>query len=312
MLAKIFLFIIAAVLSMPFYSDAAIMLDRVVAIVNKEVITWSDLYRSMEFETPEAVKAMKPEDRRKFFKENEHQYLENLIDARLQLQEARKSGIGISESDIDRAIEDIKSKYSLTDQKFREAVEKEGMPFSEYRKRLADQIIIGRVIEQDVRVKIVVTEKEIDEFIKNNKDTTALSEGYDLSHIFFARSASAEQKAKDAFEKLKNGANFMELAYNISEDASSKAAGHLGFIKKNELSNDFAKVVASMGKGDISQPFWSENGVHILKVNDKVEIRSEQDMRDVVKKKLLEQKFSREYKDWTRSLREAAYIEIKD
>ncbi|MDX9715033.1 MAG: peptidylprolyl isomerase [Dissulfurispiraceae bacterium] len=312
MFVKMFFMLITAVLVLPFYSDAGIMLDRVVAIVNKEVITWSDLYRSMEFEAPEAVKAMKPEEKRKFFKDNEHQYLENLIDARLQLQEARRSGIGISESDIDRAIEDIKSKYALTEEQFREAVEKEGMPFSDYRKKLGEQIIIGRVIEQDIRTKIVVTEKEIDEFIGSNKDAAELSEGYDISHIFFAKSSSTEQKAKDAYEKLRNGANFMELAYNVSEDASAKAAGHLGFINKSELSSDFARVVAEMNKGEISKPFWSENGMHILKVNDKVVIKSDQDMRDVAKRKLLENKFSKEYKDWTRSLRESAYIEVKE
>lgn len=312
MSVKILLPVLISFLLMSSYSEAGIMLDKVVAIVNKEVITWSELYKAMEFEAPEHVKAMKSEDKRKFFKENEHTYLENLVDARLQLQEAARAGMGVSESEIDRTITDIKSKYSLSDEKFREAIEKEGMPFKEYRKKLGEQIILSRIVEQEVRSKVVVTEKEIDEYIKNSKDPQGVSEGYDLSHIFFAKSPDAEKKAADVYKMLKEGANFIEVAFKYSEDGSSKTGGHLGFIKKNELSADFLKVVLPMNRGDVSQPFASDNGLHILKLNDKVEVKSQQDVRDGIRKKLLEQKTMKEYKDWARSLREHSYIEIKD
>lgn len=312
MSVKILLPVLISFLLMSSYSEAGIMLDKVVAIVNKEVITWSELYKAMEFEAPEHVKAMKSEDKRKFFKENEHTYLENLVDARLQLQEAVRAGMGVSESEIDRTIADIKLKYSLSDEKFREAIEKEGMPFKEYRKKLGEQIIISRIVEQEVRSKVVVTDKEIDEYIKNSKDPQGVSEGYDLSHIFFARSTDAEKKAADVYKMLKEGGNFIEIAFKHSEDGSSKAGGHLGFIKKSELSPEFARVVSGMNRGDLSQPFASANGWHILRLNDKVEVKSQQDVRDVIRKKLLEQKTMKEYKDWTRSLREHSYIEIKD
>ncbi|MCE5312819.1 MAG: peptidylprolyl isomerase [Nitrospiraceae bacterium] len=312
MSVKILLLALISVLLVPFYSEAGIMLDKIMAIVNKEVITWSELYKTMEFEAPENVKAMKPEDKRKFFKENEHMFLENLIDARLQLQEAARSGMGVSEGDIDKAIAEIKSKYSLSDEKFREAIEKEGMPFKEYRRRLGEQILLGRIVEQEIRSKIVVSEKEIDDYIKNSKDPQGVTEGYDLSHIFFARSSGAMQKAESVYKMLSEGANFIEMAFKHSEDSSAKTGGYLGFIKKNEISPDFASVVSGMKKGDFSRPFQSGSGVHILRLNDKVEVKSQQDMRDVVKKKLLEQKSMKDYKDWTRSLREQAYIEVKD
>src|SRR5208282_4393335 len=80
-------------------AQSAILLDRVVAIVNKEVITWSDLYREMEFDASDQVRAMKDEDRLHFFKANEMSFLEGLIDLKLQLQEAAKEGITTSDAD---------------------------------------------------------------------------------------------------------------------------------------------------------------------------------------------------------------------
>ncbi len=82
-------------------AQSAILLDRVMAIVNKEVITWSDLYREMEFSATDEIKAMKDEDRRSFFRENQMYFLENLIETRLQMQEAAKDGIAVSEADVE-------------------------------------------------------------------------------------------------------------------------------------------------------------------------------------------------------------------
>ena len=130
-------------------ANSAILLDKVMAIVNKEVITWSDLYKAMEFEATDEIKAMKDDDRRRFFKENEAAFLETMIDMRLQVQEAIKSGISVSDEEVTKAIEGIKKKYSMTDETFKNAISKEGFTIKEYRKKLAEQIGIGRVVEQE-------------------------------------------------------------------------------------------------------------------------------------------------------------------
>ena len=89
-------------------SQAAILLDRVVAVVNQEVITWSDLYKAMEFEASDKMRGLKDEEKRKIFKENEGIFLESLIDMKLQLQAAKQLGIDATTDDVNSTIVDIR------------------------------------------------------------------------------------------------------------------------------------------------------------------------------------------------------------
>ncbi|MBI3592976.1 MAG: SurA N-terminal domain-containing protein, partial [Nitrospirae bacterium] len=136
-------------------AESAILLDKVMAIVNKEVITWSDLYKAMEFEATDEVKAMREADKRRFFKENEMPFLETLIDMRLQLQEAAKSGISATDGDVESAIKSIKTKYSMSDEMFKETIGREGFSLATYKKKLAEQITISRVVDQEVRSRVL-------------------------------------------------------------------------------------------------------------------------------------------------------------
>jgi peptidyl-prolyl cis-trans isomerase SurA len=295
-------------------ANSAILLDKVMAIVNKEVITWSDLYKAMEFEATDEIKAMKDEDRRRFFKENESMFLESLIDMRLQLQEAAKAGVSASDEDVNRAIENIRKKYSMTDEVFKDAIAKEGFTLAEYRKKLSEQITISRIVEQDVKSKVLVTEGEIDKYIAGHKELEKESEGFNISHIFFKKTddkRQLEEKAMEIYKKIKAGENFSDLAKQYSEDASARSGGELGFIRKSDMSVDFLNVLSKMKLGDVSEPFWSGNGIHIIRLNDKKEVKSLQELREIVRQKLLDEKFNREYKNWIKGLRERAYVEIK-
>ncbi|GER92968.1 hypothetical protein A45J_0699 [hot springs metagenome] len=295
-------------------ASSAILLDRVMAIVNKEVITWSDLYKAMEFEATDEIKAMKDDARRKFFKENESIFLESLIDMRLQLQEASREGISASDEDVNRAIENIKKKYSMTDEAFKEAISKEGFTLAEYRKKLSEQITISRIVDHDVKSKILVTEGEIDRYISEHKELEKESEGFNISHIFLRKTddrKQLEEKAMGIYKKIKAGENFSELAKQYSEDASASMGGELGFIKKSDMSKDFLNILSNMKNGDVSEPFWGENGIHIIRLNEKKEIKGPNELREIVRQRLLEDKFNKEYKNWIKGLREKAYVEIK-
>lgn len=308
-------FFITSLLSILLFSDAysGILLDKVVAIVNKEVITWSDLYKAMEFEAPDEVRTMKNEDKRKFFKEKEETFLENLIDLTLQLQEASKMGITASDEDINRAIEGIKKKYNLTDEQLRTLIQNEGYTFEQYKRKIAEQIIIGRLVDQEIKSKIIISEQDIDVYLTQNKDIFQ-SEGFNISHIFLKASQDkkeVEDKAWDIYKKIKAGESFSDLARQYSEDISSRAGGELGFIKKSDLSDDFLSVLSTMQVGDISKPFWSKAGIHIVRLNDKREFKNHQELREFVKKRLFDEKLDKQYRQWVKGLREKAYVEVK-
>lgn len=295
-------------------ANSAILLDRVMAIVNREVITWSELYKAMEFEATDEIKAMKEEDRRRFFKENEMDFLNSLIDIRLKLQEANKVGVRVSPGEVNRAIEDIKKRHGLTEEMFKEAIKQEGFTLTEYRRRLAEQIIVSRLVEQEIRAKILVTEREIDKYLSENKDLLKEDEGFNISHIFLRRQddrKQVEKKAMEIYKMLKDGADFQDIARKHSEDASARVGGNLGFIRKAHIVPEFLNTLSDMKAGDISKPFWSENGMHILKLNEAIILKDVEKLREMARQRLMNEKLSRDYKNWLKGLRERAYVEIK-
>lgn len=309
----VLIFCVVMVCCVPF-AHGAMLLDKVMAIVNKEVITWSELYKGMEFDATDQVKSMKSEDKRKLFKENEMLFLENMIDMKLQLQEAAKSGVVATDEDVARTINGIKGKYSMTDEMFRDAINKEGFTLSEYKRKLSEQITASRIVEQDVKGKILVTEAEIDKYLSEHRDAAKENEGFSISHIVLRKDGDKkqiEEKARDIYKRAVAGESFPDLALKYSEDANAKSGGDLGFVRKSDLSGDFLRVLAAMKAGEVSEPFWSENGIHILKVNEVMAFKDPQEFREAVRQKLLNDKFNVSYKSWLKSLREKAYIEIK-
>jgi len=297
--------------------DASFLLDRVVAIVNQEVITWSELYRAMEADASPAVKAMKEEERKKVFKENETAFLGTLINLKLQLQEAKHAGIRVTEEETKEAIDNIRKKYSMTDDQFRDSLKTEGYTFEDYRKRLQEQIIINKVVNQQIRSKIIVSEADIDAFMKTNKGFSVSNERYRIRQIFFKMPKDAndrtktEERAEAVYSRILQGGSFPELAREYSEDPSRDMGGDLGFIDKGSLAKEFSEALSVMKPGDVSKPFWTGTGMHIIKLEEKTSVKSAAELREDAKKALSDKLFTERYNAWIKSLRERAYIDVR-
>ena len=297
--------------------DASFLLDRVVAIVNQEVITWSELYRAMEADASPAVKAMKEEERKKVFKENETAFLGTLINLKLQLQEAKHAGIRVTEEETKDAIDNIRKKYSMTDAQFRDSLKTEGYTFEEYRKRLQEQIIINKVVNQQIRSKIIVSEADIDAFMKTNKEFSVSNERYRIRQIFFKMPKDAndrtktEERAEAVYSRILQGGSFPELAREYSEDSSRDMGGDLGFIDKGSLAKEFSEALSVMKPGDVSKPFWTGTGMHIIELEEKTSVKSAADLREDAKKALSDKLFTERYNAWIKSLRERAFIDVR-
>lgn len=298
-------------------SDAAVLLDRVVAVVNKEVITWSELYKMMENEAADQVRALKEEERLKIFKDSEAAFLEKLIDIKLQIHEARRLGLDVTTEEVTEAVENIKKKYSLTDNALEESLKKEGLSFEEYKKRLSEQIVISKVVSQQIRNKVVVSEEEVKKYMEANKESFTDGETFKIKQIFLGRPKDdadikvIEDRASIIIQRLKAGEDFSILAEEYSEDPSGKLGGDLGFIKKSQMAKEFIDALNSMKVGEFSNPFWTEKGLHIIKLEEKVSAQSTDEARESVLKQLTESQFSERYKSWIKGLREKAYIVIR-
>lgn len=297
--------------------DASILLDRVVAVVNKEVITWSELYKMMESEAGDKIKAMNETERMTLFKENEPLFLEKLIDVRLQIQDAKRIGFEVGPAEVKEAIENIKNKYSMSDTELEEMLKKEGLSLEEYKKQLSEQILVRQYLNRQVRSKIVLSNEEVEQYIKVNKENIIDTEAYKLRQILFRKpkdetgNKMLEEKIAALTEKLKAGEDFASIAREMSEDSSAKSGGDLGFVRKSLLAKEFLIVLESLKPGEISKPFWTGQGLHIIKLEEKTTAQSPDQVRESVRKKMEDEQFLARYKNLIKGLREKSHIEIR-
>jgi len=313
---RVGMMIIACILLFYDFTHANVLLDRVVAVVNQDVITWSELYKAMEADASPKMKELQKDEQRKVFKENEAVFLETLINLRLQLQEAKNAGIRVSDEELQGAIDSIKKKYSMSDDAFNESLKQEGLTFAEYKKRLWEQIVISKLVNSQIRNKIVVTDEDLNKFVAENKEVLENTESYGISQILLKKQKDVdnrklEEKADDLLKKIEQGESFSDLAKQYSEDPSAKAGGDLGLLKKSQLNKNFTDIISQMKPGDVSKPFWTENGLHIIKLESRTEVKNKGEALEEARERLNNKLFRERYNAWIKSLREKSFIEVR-
>lgn len=297
-------------------SYSAILLDRVIATVNNEVITWSELRKGIELEGKEFLNGLTDNEKEKKIKELEKIFLNRMVDMRLQIQEARKLGLDVSPSEANDAIADIKRKYNLTDEGLVESLKAEGLTLDEYRAQLAEQILLSKAVRYEIRNTILIPDKEIEAYYETNKEKYQREEKVRIRQIFFTvrdglQKNEVEAKAEEVFQRIKNGEDFAKLASEYSEDVSKEFGGDIGYVTRGSVLKEIEDVAFVLKIGEVSKPFWSPKGIHIIKLEDRKEGSSIEKVREEIKEILFDRAFRLKYEDWIKGLREKAYIEIK-
>ena len=249
-------------------------IDRILVIVNDDVITETELAnRLAETKKQLALEKIKtpPDDILR------KQLLDRMVLERLQLQLAVQTGIRVGESEVDQAIETIARRNNLSVENFRKALAKSGMDAAAYRAQTRDQLTIQQLLEREINNRVNVTDSEVSHFLENPQSRADMDVTYNLSHILIGipESASpeaiqaAKKRAEDILRQLKAGADFEQIAVSYSQGADALKGGGLGWKKPGELPELFLGALKGMSPGDISETLRSPNGFHILKLNDK-------------------------------------------
>ncbi len=314
-LAIIYCFLFT-VLCLPSFS--AILFDRVVATINGEVITWSELRKRIELENKNLLKDLTGKDREKKINEIEAPFLNNMIDLKLQFQAARRLGLGVGLAETDAAVAEIMRKYNLTDKSLKESLKAEGFDMEEYKNQLAEQILLTKVVRYEVKNSIVIGDEQVREYYEVNKEKYRKGGKVRIRLIFFAGDAKdnlqktdIEAKAEEVMQMIEAGEDFAKIASEFSEDASKEVGGDLGYVSRGSVLKEIDDVVFDMKSGEVSKPFWSSVGLHIVKLEDRTEGSEVKKIRDEIKGILFEEAFKLKLEEWVKKLREEAYIEIK-
>lgn len=253
------------------HAAAPQMLDRVVAVVDRNVITQSEL----DERTGTILAQFKGKDVRLPSKEIlEEQVLDQLISETLQLETARRYNVNIGDQQVLDAIGRIAQGNGWTLEQLEQNLASDGKTLNELRETIRRELTIREVSQGMVMSRIRISEQDVDNFLSSADAQFWVSPSYKLGHILIPLSQSASsketevaaEKANNLHKKLKSGASFAETAIAESKGPAALNGGDLGWKKSSDLPTLFAKVLPSMKASDISKPIKSPAGYHLLKV----------------------------------------------
>ena len=253
------------------FSATTEALDKVVAVINDNVVTQHELDTQIELTSKQLLAKKMPLPPEDVLRK---QVLQHLIDVDLQLQMAKNNDITVDSSELDAAVAKIAEDNKLTMTQFREAVHQEGMNWDSYRESLQKEMIIARLQQRIVGHEIDVTPQQVDDYIKNELANDKSKSLFHVQNIVIPlpeepntrQILRAKAKAQQLLSKLKNGEDFNLLAVAESSDEYALEGGDLGERHLAELPAIFEKYVQTMHVGDVQGPIRTGNGFQIIKL----------------------------------------------
>ena len=265
------LLVIAAATSHAATRSDPVELNRIVAVVNDDAITALELKarltaverqlrgQNVQLPPPEVL---------------EKQMLERMISDRVQLQQARETGLRISDIELDAALRRIASSNRLSLEDFRAALAQDGIEWAKFREDIRDEITISRLREREVDARMVITEGEIDAYLANPGAGQTANTEVRLAHIIVRvpEQATPDQlmrlgaRANEALAQVRRGEDFGKVAASFSEAPDALSGGDMGVRPTNRLPTLYADAVANLKAGEVSPILRSPAGFHIVKL----------------------------------------------
>lgn len=248
----------------------AIGLDRVVAIVDEDVVLESELNDRVQtvLQRLKGQYTELPEE-----KVLTKQVLEQLVVERIQLGLAKRYDINVDDNEVNQAVETVRERNKMSEEQLLADLNRQGLSLAGLRNQIRNELTINHLQQGVVNGRIKISEQEIDNFLASSDGKFATSPDYHIGHILIAipssadaeTIAAAEQKAKDIHQKLLAGADFAQLAIANSNDQTALQGGDIGWRKLAQLPELFGNQLASLKTGAVTAPFRSGAGFHILK-----------------------------------------------
>tara|TARA_R110000868_G_scaffold69261_1_gene204174 strand:+ start:51649 stop:52629 length:981 start_codon:yes stop_codon:yes gene_type:complete len=298
-------------------ADALKPIDDIVAIVNAQIITDSQLQAR--------IKSAKDELQQEKIKQPSQQVLENqilnmMIDQKIQLQAAARLNIEVSPTEVKHAFTVMAQQRNTTPQAMLQAIHQSGLTTQQFTQQLHQQITISKLQQQLVASHITVKPGEIEDFIRTmqaKKDNLL----YHVEDILIAlpeaptptEISKATDTANIIVKKLQSGANFKTLAVAQSSGQQALKGGDLGWRSLAELPGVFASKIQHMKNGAVAGPIRAPNGIHVIKlagIKRGKAIANQDQMKQQVGQMLFKRKFEQQLQSWSQQMRDTAYVKI--
>jgi peptidyl-prolyl cis-trans isomerase SurA len=289
----------------PFSASGSVVVDRVVAVVNNEIITLSDLQRE---ESSKKIDV----------KKDERLLLEDMIDRKLQMAAAKRAGMDVTDKELADAVADIMKKNSLNSGQFEAALAKEGLTLEQYKAELREQMTLSRMFNKFVRSSLAVDEAESRAYYERNTKSYSLPEEVRVRQIFFrvpekatpSEKALIKEKAMVALTRAKKGENFVSLTKELSDSETAATGGDLGFMQRDQAIPEIEEASRTLKPGEIAGPIDCAGGFHIIRLEEvRTPVKPFEKVKNEITKMLYEQKTENTYRTWLQTLRSYSHIE---
>lgn len=285
------------------------VVDRIVALVNNDIITLRDLNEATQPYREKIVASQQTDEQKRQLMEKLNQdMLDQLVDTALTKQAAVKYGIHVNESDVDNAIGNFKKQNNLDDAALDRALAAEGLTLEDYRARMRDQILQSMLINRAVRSKIIVTDDDIQAYYDANKAHFSGLKKYHLKNIL----TRTEDQMKEVVARLDKNGDFSALAKEFSIGSNASEGGDLGLFDIDSFSKDIKDALKGLGKGQRTQVLQTGAAYQIIYVDDIV-LEGNQSLdqaRDKIRETLYRQQGEKQFKEWMEKLKSDAHIKI--
>ncbi len=288
-------------------TTAARVHDRIVAVVNTEVITESDLLAEIQPDLERVKKDYRGEEQAHRLQLAHHIGITRMIERKLQLQQARAKGVEVGDEEVSRTLQEMQKQGETVDTKNPRTLD-----------AIRDQLLLLRVVDREVRGGITVGESEMRRYFGGHESRFALPEEYTLSQIFIRPRPSESMedtraRAVKVVQALKAGESFEELALRYSDGVNASRGGRLGLVRQGELHAPIEQGLAPLQAGDVTDAIETPEGLHIIRVEDRrpKQFRPFEEVRAEIQTLIYAEKSEDFFQTWLAELKKKAYIEIK-
>ncbi|HKL00217.1 MAG TPA: SurA N-terminal domain-containing protein [Desulfotignum sp.] len=285
------------------------IVDRIVAIVNNDIITLSELNEATRpYRERIDVSDKSRAEKNEMIQSLEHDILHKMIDRVLTRQEAARRNITVSDADIQAAIENFKKQNNLDQEGLEKGLEAEGITLAEYRDRIREDILQSMLINREVRSKVIITREDIAAYYENHADAFKGEKKYKLHNILL----ETRQGIQEVEAMLEKGVPFQEAARQYSVAPNADDGGDLGVFDIGNFNETIRDAVLPLKEKEYSDIIQAGRGYQIIYVEDIQETggktldQAKDEIQDILYKEQVEQKFA----DWIASLKENAHVKI--
>jgi len=299
------------------------LVDRVAVVVNDDIILKSDVDKRLrEIQITLDQQGYSPDQQRRILAEQRLVLVTRMIDDTLTDQQVKRFNIQIDDQEVDQTIARIREVNRMSEEELRRQLDMAGTSYSDYRQQIKDRMLRGRLLNWEVKSKIVVTDADVAAYYNANSVTYASATKYDLRHILLrvkstddpARKEQVKRQMEAIYDRLENGEAFDKMAELYSNAATASQGGRLGVFSDKSLTSQVLEAVSGLKEKQFTEILPTEQGYQVFYVDKILRSggKSLEEAKPEIQEKLYAERVDREFKAWLEKLRERSHIEIME